>query len=46
MSVGEAEAQRGAPLFLALLSGNEARLSPPADQMIWVGSVLGVMGPR
>jgi di/tricarboxylate transporter len=46
MSVGEAEAQRDAPLFLALLSGNEARLSPPADQMIWVGSVLGVMGPR
>jgi di/tricarboxylate transporter len=46
MAVGEAEAQRGAPLFLALLSGNEARLSPPADQMIWVGSVLGVMGPR
>ena len=46
MSVGEAEAQRDAPLFLALLSGNEARLAPPADQMIWVGSVLGVMGPR
>ncbi|MFY2763586.1 SLC13 family permease [Arenimonas sp. MALMAid1274] len=46
MSVGEAEAQRDAPLLLALLSGNEARLSPPADQMIWVGSVLGVMGPR
>ena len=46
MSVGEAEAQRDAPLYLALLSGNEARLAPPADQMIWVGSVLGVMGPR
>ncbi|MBP6596606.1 MAG: SLC13 family permease [Arenimonas sp.] len=46
MSVGEAEAQRDAPLLLALLSGNEARLAPPADQMIWVGSVLGVMGPR
>ena len=46
MAVGEAEAQRDAPLLLALLSGNEARLAPPADQMIWVGSVLGVMGPR
>jgi di/tricarboxylate transporter len=46
MSVGEAEAQKDAPLLLALLSGNEARLAPPADQMIWVGSVLGVMGPR
>ncbi len=46
MSIGEAEAQRGAPLFLALKSGNESRLAPPADQMIWVGSVLGVMGTR
>lgn len=46
MSIGEAEAQRGAPLLLALKSGNESRLAPPAEQMIWVGSVLGVMGPR
>ncbi|KFN49329.1 SLC13 family permease [Arenimonas composti] len=46
MSVGEAEAQRDAPLLLALLTGNESRVSPPADQMIWVGSVLGVMGRR
>jgi di/tricarboxylate transporter len=46
MSIGEAEAQKAAPLLLALKSGNESRLSPPADQMIWVGSVLGVMGRR
>ena len=46
MSIGEAEAQKGAPLFLALKSGNESRLAPPGDQMIWVGSVLGVMGKR
>lgn len=46
MSIGEAETQKGAPLFLALKSGNESRLAPPADQMIWVGSVLGVMGTR
>jgi di/tricarboxylate transporter len=46
LSIGVAEAQRGAPLVLALQSGGEARLSPPADEMIWVGSVLGVMGPR
>lgn len=46
MSIGEAEAQKGAPLFLALKSGNESRLAPPADQMIWVGSVLGVMATR
>jgi di/tricarboxylate transporter len=46
MSIGEAEAQKSAPLLLALKSGNESRLSPPADQMIWVGSVLGMMGRR
>jgi di/tricarboxylate transporter len=46
MSIGEAEAQKDAPLYLALLTGSEARLAPPADQMIWVGSVIGVMGPR
>jgi di/tricarboxylate transporter len=46
MSIGEAEAQKEAPLYLALLTGSEARLSPPADQMIWVGSVIGVMGGR
>lgn len=46
MSIGEAETQKGAPLFLALKSGNESRLAPPAEQMIWVGSVLGVMGTR
>ena len=46
MSVAEAEAQASAPLLLALKSGNESRLSPPGDSMIWVGSVLGVMGRR
>lgn len=46
MSIGEAEAQKGSPLLLALKSGNEARLAPPAEQMIWVGSALGVMGSR
>lgn len=46
MSVGEAEALRGAPLLLALKTGEESRLAPPADARIWVGSVLGAMGPR
>ncbi len=46
MSIGEAESQPEAPLYLALLTGSEARLSPSADQMIWVGSVIGVMGNR
>jgi di/tricarboxylate transporter len=46
MSVGEAEQLHGAPLILALKSGNDARMAPPVDQVIWVGSVLGVLGPR
>ncbi|HNV79907.1 MAG TPA: SLC13 family permease [Thermomonas sp.] len=46
MSLGDAESLHGAPLFLALQTGNESRLSPPADARIWVGSVLGAMGPK
>jgi di/tricarboxylate transporter len=46
MSVGEAEALHGAPLLLALKTGNEARLAPPGDSRIWVGSVIGAMGER
>lgn len=46
MPLGEAEAQAGAPLLLALQTGNEARLAPPADTVLWVGTVLGVMGER
>ncbi len=46
MSLGEAEALHGAPLLLALKTGNESRLAPPADARIWVGSVLGAMGHK
>lgn len=46
MTLGEAEALHGAPLMLALKTGEDTRLAPPADMRIWVGSVLGVMGPR
>ncbi len=46
MALGEAERLHGAPLLLALKTGNESRLSPPGDSRIWVGSVLGAMGPR
>lgn len=46
MSLGEAEALHGAPLLLALKTGNESRLAPPGDSRIWVNSVLGAMGPR
>ncbi|HRP35554.1 MAG TPA: SLC13 family permease [Gammaproteobacteria bacterium] len=46
MTFGEAEALHDAPLLLALQTGNESRLAPPADARIWVGSVLGAMGDR
>ena len=46
MSVSDAESQMHAPLLLALQTGTESRLAPPADTRIWVGSVLGVMGQR
>jgi di/tricarboxylate transporter len=46
MSIGEAEVLDKAPLILAIKNGNETRLSPPSDQMIWVGTVLGVLGTR
>ena len=46
MSIGEAEMLERAPLILAIKNGNESRLAPPSDQMIWVGTVLGVLGSR
>ena len=46
MRVAEAEQLDGAPLLLAIQSTEEPRLAPPADEMIWVGTVLGVMGTR
>lgn len=44
MSIGDAEAEIGAPLYLALHSGTESRMAPPADERLGVGSVIGVMG--
>ncbi|MBJ6982413.1 SLC13 family permease [Luteimonas sp. MC1572] len=46
MALGEAETVHGAPLLLALKTGNDSRLAPPADARIWVGSVIGAMGAR
>lgn len=46
MSLREVEAVDGAPLVLALKTGNDARLAPPGDNRIWVGSVIGAMGQR
>jgi di/tricarboxylate transporter len=46
MRIGEAEGHLDAPVILAMKTQNEARLAPPADELIWVGSVLGVLGHR
>ncbi len=46
MRISEAERLEGAPLFLGIQSTDEPRLAPPADEMVWVGTVLGVMGTR
>lgn len=45
MTVADVEGIHGAPLLLALKTGDQTRLSPPADSRIWVGSVLGMLGP-
>lgn len=46
MRIVDAEKLNGAPLILAIRNTDEPRLAPPADEMIWVGTVLGVMGTR
>jgi len=46
MTISEAEQIAGAPLLLAIRNTEEPRLAPPADEMIWVGTILGVMGTR
>ena len=46
MTLGEVEAMEDAPLILALKSSDEARLAPSAESRIWVGDVIGAMGPR
>lgn len=46
MTFGEAESLHDAPVLLALKTKDESRLAPAADTRIWVGSVIGAMGPR
>lgn len=46
MKVGEAEKLENAPILLAIRNTDEPRLGPPSDEMIWVGTILGVMGQR
>lgn len=46
MRIAEAENLEGAPLMLAIQNTDSPRLAPPAGEMIWVGTILGVMGTR
>lgn len=46
MKIGDAEKLPGAPLLLGIRNTDDPRLAPPADEMIWLGSILGVMGTR
>ena len=46
MQVGDAEKLEGAPRLLAIRNTDEPRMAPPADEMIWVGTILGVMSTR
>jgi di/tricarboxylate transporter len=46
MKISEAEKMEGAPILLAIRNTEEPRLAPPSDEMIWVGTILGVMGTR
>ncbi len=46
MTISDAEQMAGAPIMLAIRNTEEPRLAPPSDEMIWVGTILGVMGTR
>ncbi len=46
LSIGEVEARSGAPLILAIKTDEDGRLAPPADEIIHIGSVLGILGSR
>ncbi len=46
MQVGDAEQLEGAPRLLAIRNVDAPRMAPPSDEMIWVGTILGVMGTR
>ncbi len=46
MQVGDAEKLEGIPRLLAIRNTEEPRMAPPSDEMIWVGTILGVMGTR
>ncbi len=44
MTIGEAEAQVGMPFIVGIRNGDEVRLEPPMDEVIWAGSICAFMG--
>ncbi|MEE4294866.1 MAG: SLC13 family permease [Xanthomonadales bacterium] len=46
MTIKDAEELEDAPMLLAIRNTDKPRLAPPSDEMIWVGTILGVMGTR
>ena len=44
MTIGEAEAQVGMPFIIGIKNGDEVKLEPAMDEMIWAGSVCAFMG--
>ena len=44
MTIGEAEMLPDTPFIVAMKTGDEMRLEPSRDQMIWVGSVFSLLG--
>jgi di/tricarboxylate transporter len=46
MTIADTEEMEEAPMLLAIRNTDEPRLAPPSDEMIWVGTILGVMGTR
>ncbi len=46
LTVGEVEAAEDAPTIVAIRNGDDRHLAPATEEMIWVGTVLGMMGRR
>jgi di/tricarboxylate transporter len=46
MTIGDMEKLPDTPFILAIRTSDQARLAPPRDDTVWVGTILGVMGTR
>ena len=46
LNIGEAEALENPPFILAIRNGDDRHMAPGSEEMIWVGTILGVMGPK